>query len=92
MIQLQTMKRELVYWSETMKKSKKRKKDTLKIIVNIVLIFLIVFTVACFAIFAITGNEPANLIQWVFTVFGVELLATMAKAIINKKYGGNVNE
>lgn len=70
----------------------KKKKNTLKRIVSLVLIFLIMFTIACFVIFAITGNEPTTLIQWVFTVFGVELLATMAKAIINKKLESNLGD
>lgn len=71
---------------------KKKKKRTLKRIVNLILVFLIIFTIACFVVFAITGNEPANLIQWVYTVFGIELLATMVKAIINKKLENNIGD
>ena len=64
-----------------------KKLDFLSKIVLVVIGYLILFSVAIFVCFCINGNEPETLIQWTFTVFGVELLATMFKKYIDKKYG-----
>jgi len=61
--------------------------DFLSKIVLFVLGYLVLFSIAMTVIFVVVGTEPATLIQWTFTVFGVELLATMFKKYIDKKYG-----
>jgi len=60
--------------------------DFLSKIVLFVLGYLVLFSLAMTVIFVVVGAEPATLIQWTFTVFGVELLATMFKKYIDKKY------
>jgi diacylglycerol kinase len=70
-----------------------RKADFLTKTVVYVLSFLTVFTIACFISNHINGLGQDTLIQWVFTVFGIELLATMVKKIVDTKYGkSNDNE
>lgn len=66
--------------------------DLLTKIVIFVLAFLVVFTVAILVVFLKTGSEPSSLVQWVFTVFGLELGATMFKKYIDKKYGKGDSE
>lgn len=60
----------------------------LSIYVAICFLLIIIYTMVDLYIFYNTGNEPGTLTQMFFTVFGVELLACMVKAIINKKGGG----
>ena len=64
-----------------------KKADFITKTVVFVLTFLVVFTVAVFIAFLKTGTEPATLVQWVYTVFGLELLVTMFKKYLDKKYG-----
>lgn len=51
--------------------------------------FLVVYTIAMVALPAVTdgiaATEYDTLTQWVFTVFGVELVAMMVKKIMDKK-------
>jgi hypothetical protein len=47
--------------------------------------FLVLYTVVSIVIFYKTGNEASTLTNMVFTVFGIELVSCMVKAIINKK-------
>ena len=64
-----------------------KKTDFITKIVIFVLVFLVIFTLAIFLAFLKTGTEPATLVQWVYTVFGLELLVTMFKKYLDKKYG-----
>ena len=66
--------------------------DFLTKTVIFVLSFLSIFTVACFISNHINGLGQDTLIQWVFTVFGVELLAMMVKKILDKWYGSQNND
>lgn len=61
--------------------------DFLTKIVLFVLVYLVLFSIVMTVVFVVVGSEPATLIQWTFTVFGVELLVTMFKKYIDKKYG-----
>lgn len=71
------------------------KKKTMTKLVIFCLSFLVVYTVVMVALPAvfgsITATEYDTLTQWVFTVFGVELVAMMVKKIMDKR-GGNKNE
>lgn len=51
--------------------------------------FLVLYTIASLIIFYKTGYEASTLTNMVFTVFGVELVSCMVKAIINGRGKGN---
>ena len=61
--------------------------DFLTNTVTYVFRFLTVFTIVCFISNHINNLPQDTLIQWVFTVFGVELGLTMLKKWMDKKYG-----
>lgn len=71
------------------------KNKTMKRLVVLCITFLMLYTAAIVALPVIfegtLANEYDTLTQWVFTVFGVELVAMMVKKILDKK-GGNGNE
>lgn len=71
------------------------KNKTMKRLVVICIVFLMLYTTTIVALPVIfegtMANEYDTLTQWVFTVFGVELVAMMVKKILDKK-GGNGNE
>lgn len=68
------------------------KLDFLTKVVVFVLAFLVIFTVVILLAFLKTGTEPSSLVQWVYTVFGLELLMTMFKKWLDKKYGRDDSE
>lgn len=71
------------------------KNKTMKRLVILCISFLMLYTTAIVLLPVIfkgtLANEYDTLTQWVFTVFGVELVAMMVKKILDKK-GGNGNE
>ncbi len=71
------------------------KNKTMKRLVVLCIVFLMLYTATIVALPVIfegtMANEYDTLTQWVFTVFGVELVAMMVKKILDKK-GGNGNE
>ena len=57
--------------------------DLITKIVIYTLLGLVLFTIVNIIIFCIMGATPDTLIQWVFTVFGLELMMTMAKTLLD---------
>lgn len=69
-----------------------KKMDFITKTVIYVFCFLTAFSVAFFISNHVNGFSQDALIQWIFTVYGLELLATMFKKYIDKKYGGGTYE
>lgn len=70
---------------------KNNKYSLMTIIVITSLTYLVLFTIACLFIVYSGKYEPSALIQWNFTVFGVELALLMVKKILDNKNGGSNN-
>lgn len=71
------------------------KNKTMKRLVLFCIFFLVTYTVVMVVLPTVSSDVVATeydtLTQWVFTVFGVELVAMMVKKILDKK-GGNSDE
>lgn len=69
------------------KNSKMPKRDFMKLVLLLAFIQITIFTVWQMVVFSITGNEASTLIQWFFTLWGVEVGLLMLKKILGIKRG-----
>ena len=71
------------------------KKQFMKRVLLLAFIQVTSFTIWQMVVFTITGNEAATLIQWFFTLWGVEVGLLMLKKILEGrklKDGGESND
>ena len=71
------------------------KKQFMKRVLLLAFIQVTIFTIWLMVVFTITGNEAATLIQWFFTLGGVEVGLLMLKKILEgrkPKDGGESND
>ena len=71
------------------------KKQFMKRVLLLAFIQVTSFTIWQMVVFTITGNEAATLIQWFFTLWGVEVGLLMLKKILEgrkPKDGGESND
>ena len=69
------------------KKAKMPKRDFMKLVLLLAFIQITIFTVWQMVVFTISGNEASTLIQWFFTLWGVEVGLLMLKKILGIKRG-----
>lgn len=71
------------------------KKQFMKRVLLLAFIQVTIFTIWQMVVFTITGNEASTLIQWFFTLWGVEVGLLMLKKILESrkpKDGGESND
>lgn len=71
------------------------KKQFMKRVLLLAFIQVTIFTLWQMVVFTITGNEASTLIQWFFTLWGVEVGLLMLKKILEgrkPKDGGESND
>lgn len=71
------------------------KKQFMKRVLLLAFIQVTIFTIWQMVVFTITGNEASTLIQWFFTLWGVEVGLLMLKKILEgrkPKDGGEAND
>lgn len=71
------------------------KKQFKKRVLLLAFIQITIFTIWQMIVFSITGNEASTLIQWFFTLWGVEVGLLMLKTLLEDrkpKDGGDMNE
>ena len=71
------------------------KKQFMKRVLLLAFIQVTIFTIWQMVVFTITGNEASTLIQWFFTLWGVEVGLLMMKKILEgrkPKDGGEAND
>ena len=71
------------------------KKQFIKRVLLLAFIQVTIFTIWQMVVFTITGNEASTLIQWFFTLWGVEVGLLMLKKILEgrkPKDGGESND
>ena len=71
------------------------KKQFMKRVLLLAFIQVTIFTIWQMVVFTITGNEASPLIQWFFTLWGVEVGLLMLKKILEgrkPKDGGESND
>lgn len=57
----------------------------MKMVLRLAFVQITVFTVWQMIVFTITGNEASTLIQWFFTLWGIEVGLLMLKKILEGK-------
>lgn len=62
--------------------NKDQKKKFMKRVLLLAFIQVTIFTIWQMVVFTITGNEASTLIQWFFTLWGVEVGLLMLKKIL----------
>lgn len=71
------------------------KKQFMKRVLLLAFIQVTIFTIWQMVVFTITGNEASTLIQWFFTLWGVEVGLLMLKKILEGRKpqdGGESND
>lgn len=71
------------------------KKQYMKRVLLLAFVQITIFTIWQMVVFTITGNEASTLIQWFFTLWGVEVGLLMLKKILEgrkPKDGGESND
>ena len=61
------------------------KKQYMKRVLMLAFVQITIFTIWQMVVFTITGNEASTLIQWFFTLWGVEVGLLMLKKILEGK-------
>lgn len=74
------------------REAKRQQPDFMKAVVVFCLFYLIAFTASCLYLIWKISYEPSTLIQWTFTIFGMELLVMALKKIIENRQKGRDNE
>lgn len=76
-----------------MKQNKKMpKRDFMKLVLLLAFIQITIFTVWQMVVFSINGNEASTLIQWFFTLWGIEVGLLMLKKILGIRKGEGDSE
>lgn len=71
------------------------KKQFMKRVLLLAFVQITIFTIWQMIVFTVTGNEASTLIQWFFTLWGVEVGLLMLKRIIETrrtKNGGDADD
>lgn len=68
------------------------KKQFMKRVLLLAFIQVTIFTIWQMVVFTITGNEAATLIQWFFTLWGVEVGLLMLKKILEGRKPKDIGE